>query len=115
MLSNIVAMVDGVPEHRSPEVYAWGTWKEEADTKAPERAKTTEIGEDERIQLGYEDRSNIHVGHDANSAIQETQTFDMNKWMYTNITSLAKEGDGFRRYENYERCHLISPPRRHKT
>lgn len=114
-LSNNGTTAEGVPEQRSPSVSPWGTWKDDAHGKAVEGAETTRIAEDEGNHMEDEDHSDMQVGRDADSAIRETQMFDINNSMHGNITSLAEEGDGFERYENRERGRIISPRRGQKT
>ena len=75
-----------------PTISAWGPWNDEANAKDRGMADTTGIEEEEGVRLFEEDRSHVHGGCDADSAIRETQMFDISAGMYTNITSLSEEG-----------------------
>ena len=91
VLSNTVAMVEGVPEEKSPPVSAWGSWKESAPAPNPSSTVPPGIGEDSEVQAGDEERSLLHLGHDGETLIQETQMYDNNICMQRNTMSLPEE------------------------
>ena len=91
-LTKTVADVDGLHVYRSPDPPAWGWSKDEAHAKEGERADMMALAESEGIMELGQERSIIHAGHDADSAIQETQMFGNSACMYTNITSLSEVG-----------------------
>jgi hypothetical protein len=69
VLSNTVAMVEGVPDEKSPPLSAWGNWKGSA--LAPKHGNTQPpgIGEDDELHAGDEERSLDHQVHDGDVAI----------------------------------------------
>ena len=93
-LKSTVTAVDGLPNDRPPEVSAWGTWKENAHTHDHEFADTTGVAEDELVQLPDEGPSNVNEAQGLQSAIEETQLFDMNTALHENRTSPGEEAGG---------------------
>jgi hypothetical protein len=91
VLSNTVAMVEGVPEEKSPPLSAWGNWKGSA--LAPKHGSTQPagIGSDAPLHVGDEERS--HQGHDGDVAIQETQMYENDFGMERNTMSQPVEID----------------------
>jgi hypothetical protein len=71
--------------------------------------------EDDKVLLGEEDRIHKHVGHDGNSAIRETQMYDMNTCMHSNIMNLAEEGEGGGWCKACDSGPLLSLPTKEQT
>ena len=107
MLSRTVATVEGVPAQRPPEVSAWGPWPGNANGKDSPMEERTRSEEEDRVLLGEDEPNHIHGGHDADSAIRETQMFDMNTAIQAEITSLADE-DGVGDFYEHEAARGIS-------
>ena len=109
-LTRTVAEVEGAPPHRSPDPSAWGWGKAEAPHTERGRADTTGMAEESCLPPSEEERYHVQAGHDADSAIRETQLFENSAGMYTNITSISEEGGdaGWRMDE--EGCPEISSP-----
>lgn len=84
MLSDTVAVVEGVPGHKPQSVSAWGGWKEDAQALDRGGTEPPAIAEDVDIHVCDEDGSAMHVGHDGDIAIQETQ-------MYENLNTIPQE------------------------
>jgi hypothetical protein len=91
MFKNTVAVVEGLPKQLSPDVSAWGQWG--AKSLALERAvaDSMDIAEDDMAQLGEEEPKLVNAGYGPQSAIEETQLFDMNTAMPAIPTSQGEE------------------------
>ena len=109
MLNNTVAEVEGVPIHRSPEVAPWCKWQGAARAEEQGLADPPGIAEDDRVDLRDEEPSHIHVPRSAESAVWETQMFDMDTNADGNRKSTAVEGgrEGWR--QNLEVAFGLSP------
>lgn len=92
MFTKTVAEVEGAPADGSPHVSAWGPWPHSTHPEERGRVDRTGIAEREGVRLSEEDRPHVHGGHDADSAIFETQLHEISAGTYTNITSLSEEG-----------------------
>jgi hypothetical protein len=91
VLSDTVAVVEGVPTKKSPLVSAWGHWKEEALPKERGSTQQPGIGDDDELHAGDEERNHMQVGHDGDTAIAETQMYENTICMERNTGSLASE------------------------
>ena len=109
-LTRTVAEVEGVPTHRPPDISAWGWGKDEEPHTERGRADTTGLTEETQLPPSEEKRSHVRAGHDADSAIRETQMYENSAGMYTNITSLSEEGGDGRWAEDEEGCPEIQSP-----
>ena len=94
LLKNTVAVVEGLPDHRSPEVSAWGPWPDAVFEEDHDIAETTAVAEDDMDQLGDEDNSHVNAIYGLQGAIPETQLFDMNTTLVPNRMSQEEDGGG---------------------
>lgn len=113
--TNTVAMVEGVPPQRSPEFSAWGPWDAEAPGKEWERTSKRRSADNDIGNVDEHHRSDSHVGHQVDTAIQETQLYDLNTFMHTDITSLAEDGEPGGWVPAGESGPEMTPPREEQT
>lgn len=94
MLSKQRAEEDAVQPQRSPEVSAWGAWREGGQTNVNDNAGITKTTEEEPVHLRDEEPSHIQTGKEAACSIRETQMYDMYSGMHENNTSSADDWGG---------------------
>jgi len=92
-LSNTVAVVEGMPELRSPDVSAWGAWtKDEANARQRGRSESTRVEEIDRVLLGEEERNHLPLGGE--SLVLETQMYDSHTGLHSTPFPFGEEGEG---------------------
>lgn len=94
MLSKQRTEEDALQQQRSPEVSAWGTWKDGGHTNVNDIAGITKNTEEAPVQLRDEEPSHIQKGKEAACSIRETKLCDMYSGMQGNITSWADDWGG---------------------
>jgi hypothetical protein len=93
-LAKVAAETEADRGKRSPSPSPWGPWPEYGGAEESDRARITDMLEEERVHLGEEEPNHIQRTGEALTAI-ETQMFDMNVGVEPNMTGLFDEdGDG---------------------
>lgn len=103
MFKSTVAVVEGLPNQRSPEVSAWGPWKGKEFASSREITDYRGHAQDDMDQFGDEEPSDVNAVHEQQTAIAETQLFDMNTTMPAIRTSQGEEGGEEGWFSNLER------------
>lgn len=99
---------DGLRAQGSPEVSAWGTWRQEPPVRRDETTAITENGRGDAVD---EEPSHAYGGDEANSTIRETQMFGTQVGVNATISSLQEEGGLGGWNENREQSPEIFSPR----
>lgn len=112
MLNPTVAEVDGVPIQRASDVAAWGNWQVETSVEEDGLAEIPGMVQDDRVDLRDEEPSHIQVPISYDSAIAETQMFDINTHADGNMedTDVAGGGEGWP--QNFQGQFGLSPQSR---
>lgn len=79
---------------KSPDSSPWGKFTAQGPAADSNRADTTTITEGDRVHLEEEEPSHIHRGQEDNSEIQETQMFETNLGLHTDMPVFKQSGDG---------------------
>jgi hypothetical protein len=110
LLNDTVVDVEGAPIQKSPVVSAWGPWPGDAHGKGHGRGDTTTIAVDDSVDIRESEPSHIHAGHDADSAIFETQMFEHQTGLDDHMTGMEEEEEEAEWQEYDARCRRLSAP-----